>query len=240
MLFTPSTKSLRPEGIVENGLQAVSHLPGWLGWVAYRKLKRRIGIRTMNDFNKVVETLGPGDICCDLGANIGEVTRILAATGATVHAFEPDPETFAKLQKNLEGFANVHCHNQAVGHENSTVTLLRTESYSNETLRASASKATAVVPRKNSQGFVESGTVEMIDFSEFLQGLEKPAALVKVDIEGAEWTLLERVLTAASDRFKAMFVETHERFDLSILPYAKSKQAQFRNMDAPYINLYWG
>ena len=42
--------------------------------------------------------LGPGDVCIDLGANIGEVTVPLAETGATVHAFAPDHDTFAQLK----------------------------------------------------------------------------------------------------------------------------------------------
>lgn len=235
----PSTRSLAPQGFTETLCHVLSSLPGWPGWVAYRKLKRRIMRRTMADFESVLKALGPGDVCCDLGANVGSVTLRIAATGATVHAFEPDPETFSQLVANVGHLPNVHCHQVAAGDDNRMVTLLRPEAYLTESTRNAASKATAVVPRKDGEAFFEAGAVEMIDFAAFLKGLDRPAALVKIDIEGAEWMVLDKVLAEAPDRFRAMFVETHERFDFSLLPAVKRKQALFRSWTAPYINLYW-
>ena len=56
----------------------------------------------------------PGDIAIDCGANLGDVTVPLAANGATVHAFEPNPHAFRVLQKRTARFPNVHCYNQGV------------------------------------------------------------------------------------------------------------------------------
>ena len=39
------------------------------------------------------------DVVFDCGANVGDVTAPLAATGATVHAFEPDPFAFGQLSR---------------------------------------------------------------------------------------------------------------------------------------------
>lgn len=48
----------------------------------------------------------PGFICVDVGANIGYFTVALAraAKGGCIHAFEPDPENFELLQKNIKAW----------------------------------------------------------------------------------------------------------------------------------------
>ena len=56
---------------------------------------------------------------------------------------------------------------------------------------------------------------------------------------GAEWDMLDVVEERAMDRFQFMFVETHERFDLSILPDVKKRIARYAQLEAPYINLFW-
>jgi FkbM family methyltransferase len=234
-----SPATLAPRGGFETAMAALSRLPGEAGWIGYRKLKRRIGHRTMGDFHRFVERLGPGDIAIDLGANAGEITRELAQTGAEVHAFEPDPDTFARLRDNVGAFDNVVLHNKAAGAEAGTVPIFRPPSWY-EGREASASKAVSVLTDSRTEGFVSAGTVEMIDFSAFLNDLPRPAALVKVDIEGSEWALLDRVLAEARGRFDAMFVETHERFDRSVLPRLKRMQREFASWDRPYVNLYWG
>lgn len=40
-------------------------------------------------------------VAIDIGANIGAFTLLIASMGCTVHAFEPIPETFCRLKKNL-------------------------------------------------------------------------------------------------------------------------------------------
>ncbi|MEZ5333259.1 MAG: FkbM family methyltransferase [Thermoanaerobaculia bacterium] len=51
---------------------------------------------------RVVE---PGDVCVDVGANIGWYTTLLqtlVAPGGAVHAFEPLPRSFETLRRNVE------------------------------------------------------------------------------------------------------------------------------------------
>lgn len=64
------------------------------------------------------KTLAPGMTVLDLGANIGYFSVIAAAlVGATglVHAFEPVPQTFVQLKKNLVPFEWAVPHSLAVG-----------------------------------------------------------------------------------------------------------------------------
>ena len=66
----------------------------------------------------VVNEVRPGDVAIDLGAHIGYYTLLLARlVGPTgrVLAFEPDPDNFALLSRNVEmnGYANVELFNAA-------------------------------------------------------------------------------------------------------------------------------
>ncbi|MFM7443241.1 MAG: FkbM family methyltransferase, partial [Tabrizicola sp.] len=63
---------------------------------ALRKLKRRHKrdlrhARAEGMLAGIAAMLRPGDVAVDCGANRGDVTAVLAASGAVVHAFEPDP-----------------------------------------------------------------------------------------------------------------------------------------------------
>lgn len=73
-----------------------------------------------------------GDYVIDIGANIGYYTLIMAKlVGETgkVFAFEPDPNNFELLKKNVEynGYKNVVLFNQAVSNENGTLKLYYTQ-----------------------------------------------------------------------------------------------------------------
>src|SRR3546814_8424189 len=62
----------------------------------------------MRDFLDAAKRLRPGDIAIDCGANVGRFTRPIAEGGATVHAFEPNPDAFAELSRNLAGRSEEH------------------------------------------------------------------------------------------------------------------------------------
>lgn len=202
----------------------------------YRKLKSRLIRRSEPQFNQVVASLRPGDIAVDLGAHVGTFTRRMAATGATIHAFEPDPIAFGILRDNVAGLPNVVVHNAAVAGRDGTAVLYRPRTWR----PGSPSRANSIARIDYTMNLDEGLPVQLVDFADFLVQLPKPVRLVKVDIEGAEWELLRAVIDRALDRFEAMFVETHERFDLSILPEARRLQQFAANLERPYINLYWG
>jgi len=49
----------------------------------------------------IKQSVGPGSVCCDIGANIGYFSLLMAKAGATVHAFEPLPKNFSLLSRNI-------------------------------------------------------------------------------------------------------------------------------------------
>ena len=225
----------RPEGGVERLLDRGRSLPGAFGHFCDRKLRKRWRRRHAGAFEAVLATMGPGDIAVDLGANVGAVTRRLAATGATVHAFEPDPDTFAELKANVGGLPGVHLHQAAAGVAADRLILRRSPKL--ERNRARYSQSASLVHQTGGAG-VE---VEVIDFPVFLSELDRDVALVKMDIEGAEWDLLDGLRRhPVLGRVDALFVETHERQDYAQLrPRLDALQDWAERIERPYVNLFW-
>ena len=102
------------------------------------------------------------------------------------------------------------------------------------------SRANSIVRRDRKMNLANGQRVRVIDFAAFLRGLPRPAKLIKVDVEGAEWSILSSVRASALDRFEAMFVETHERFDRKRVREALAWQRFAASIEHPYINLFWG
>src|SRR5216117_3530220 len=50
----------------------------------------------------VLRRLNKNSLVIDCGANTGDITKKFADTGATVHAFEPDPLAYEFLKKRFE------------------------------------------------------------------------------------------------------------------------------------------
>lgn len=85
------------QGPFEKAMALGTRVPGTLGYIARRKLKRRQCARMQDTFSQVLAETQAGDLCIDLGANIGSITKRMAMTGADVISFEPDPGAFAAL-----------------------------------------------------------------------------------------------------------------------------------------------
>ncbi len=152
--------------------------------------------------------LRPGDIAIDCGANLGAITRILAASGAEVHAFEPNPDAFALLSKAVAGRPNVHLHPQAVLDRPGRLTLHLHMNYDRNPERFS-SGSSLLAEKRNVDG-ARGVEVEVIDLVAFIEALDRPVKLLKIDVEGAEYDILHALLDrGVIDRVEKIFVETH-------------------------------
>lgn len=152
--------------------------------------------------------LRPGDIAIDCGANLGAITRILAASGAEVHAFEPNPDAFALLSKAVAARPNVHLHRQAVLDRPGTLTLHLHMNYDRNPERFS-SGSSLLAEKRNVDG-ARGVEVEVIDLVSFIAALDRPVKLLKIDVEGAEYDILHALLDrGVIDRVEKIFVETH-------------------------------
>jgi FkbM family methyltransferase len=190
----------------------------------------------------VVSMLRPGDVAVDCGANRGDVTDALASSGATVHAFEPDPYNLAHLQDRFATASNVTLHAAAVGTEAGTVRLMRAANWDDNPDFASV-KSTVVAGGHNiAEG--EGIDVPMIDFPAFLRGLiadRDRVAFVKMDIEGAELDLLGAMLDARLfDHIQLTVAETHERKFKDLRPrFADLRAAIAAAYPPARVNLDW-
>lgn len=214
---------------------------------ALKKLKRRHKrdlrhARAEGLLAGVVSMLRPGDVAVDCGANRGDVTEVLASSGAEVHAFEPDPYNLAHLQDRFAGTPNVTLHATAVGVKAGTVRLMRAANWDDNPDLASV-KSTVVAGGHNiaeGQGI----DVAMIDFPAFLRGLINAhgrVAFVKMDIEGAELDLLSAMLDGRLfDDIRLTVAETHERKFKDLRPrFAALRDAIAAAYPPARVNLDW-
>ena len=160
-------------------------------------------------FKKYLKLLSPGKVAIDCGANLGNVTIRLAKTGAEVHAFEPNPYAFEVLTEKLKPYKNVTCYPQGVWDKDATTDLYFHNSATND--QAFWSFGSSIIEQKHNVGKSKSVAVKIIDLTKFIEELDKPVELLKIDIEGAECELLEKFIEKELYRKVRMtLVETHD------------------------------
>jgi FkbM family methyltransferase len=151
----------------------------------------------------------PGDILIDCGANVGDVTSTFARTGATVYAFEPDPLCFSVLSKRFALTPNVTCFHQGVMDRNCSLTLKSPNAHGkwddlDSTVSSSFIHEDLLHARQT--------TVNCIDLSDFIFSLNSRVQMLKIDIEGAEIPVINRLIdSGAVDLINMAVVETHEK-----------------------------
>jgi len=161
-------------------------------------------------FRRIFRDVRMGEIALDCGAHVGKVTGVLASRGAEVYAFEPNPHAFAVLRDRFAATPNVHCLQRAVSVVEGTAPLyLHALSAEDPVGRASGSSLLAT------KGNVDTGTtveVETVDLEAFVARLDRPVALLKLDVEGMELPLLRRLTeTGTIERIRHVLVEMHDR-----------------------------
>jgi FkbM family methyltransferase len=147
---------------------------------------------TLNDFEPAVtkaimNRLRPGDVAIDIGAHIGYHTLVAArqvGKSGKVFAFEPDPENYDLLVKNikLNSYNNVVAIKKAVSNKTEDTKLFQ---------KSSSTHSLFCGPVQMSSKSVAVQTVSLDDFfSTCPTSLESRIRLIKMDIEGAEMLAL--------------------------------------------------
>ncbi len=218
-------------------LDLLQDAPGFVRRSASRKYRRRMYPFALREMDRRLAALSPADVCIDLGANVGSFTRIMAQSGARVHAFEPDPETFARLTANVGHLPNVTLHQKAVAEVSGQLQLYRASDFASDF--DNASQATSLHYKSGRMQPVAGCLVEVMGFADLLRDLG-PVAVIKMDIEGAEWGILEAIFAGRlAPAFGALFAETHEKLEPARYAQVVAMRRAARAMAGPYINLYW-
>ena len=141
----------------------------------------------------------------DIGANVGyysvELGRILSSS-AKIHAFEPVPESFEQLERNvrLNSLSNVvSCNQVAISNSDGSLAL-----YKPRISGSSASSARNLHPKeKVHRILVAMTTLDNYIDSQALDSFD----LLKIDVEGAELMVIEGALRAIKTYKPVIFAE---------------------------------
>lgn len=159
-------------------------------------------------FHEALARIRPGMIVVDIGAHRGETAAAFAARGATVHAFEPNPDIFPLLVATARRYPGIHHHQAAVLDQDSAMQLYLHRDYSSDPGRHSESSS--LLPEKANLSTEDSRTVAVRDVAGIVAEIGKPIDAMKIDAEGAEYRILRRLITSgAVDRISTVYVEPH-------------------------------
>lgn len=156
-------------------------------WLIYRSRPRRH--RRLVRFYK--EFVGPGDLCFDLGAHLGNHTRAWLALGASVVALEPQPYFMRWLRWEHSEGSRVQLVEKAIGSREGTATLLisrfhPTVSTTSESWRQAVRRTETFAGVR----WVERIPVEVTTLDCLFAEYGQPA-FCKLDVEGAELEALQ-------------------------------------------------
>ncbi len=175
------------------------------------------------ELQAIVNGLRAGDLAIDCGANVGSVTEVLAWHGARVHAFEPNPHAFRVLQRRFFLRRNVVCHRAAVGLSDGVANLFPHINTADDPVYWST--GSSLLAEKGNVDPKLPIAVDTIDLTRFLIALDCDIAVLKIDIEGAEVELLERLIdTPLVSRIRHILVETHD----SRMPHLAKRMNEIR------------
>ena len=188
-------------------------------------------------YGRIFNRLSPGEIAIDCGANVGGVTKKMIKPGVKVYAFEPDPNAFKELQANLSGLSNVELINKAVSDHTGTAKIYFNNRYNEDPAKWSTG-STLLVDKPNVDRD-NYAIVEVIDFADFIKSLDKPIGLLKMDIEGEEVRVLNKLIDLGlTSKVRNILVETHERFPTLKIPTEELKK-KIRSKGIKNIDLDW-
>lgn len=173
---------------------------------------------------------------------MGVVTTLLAATGADVTAYEPDPYAFSILEQKFANTANVTLVNAAVGVGAGTIRLMRADNFGDNPDGASVKSTILDGGRRiDAENAVE---VTLLDFPTLVRDTvhkRGEIAFIKMDIEGAELEILETL--DREDLFtniRALVAETHERKFKDLRDrYKTLRETVSAKYPAGKVNLDW-
>ncbi len=150
-------------------------------------------------FRRTVYGDPPKGIVIDLGANIGAYALYAARTATRVFAFEPEESNFAQLEKNiaLNRALPISAFKKAVGGEGGPGTLFVTA--------VNKGAASLIFDRG---GVRQPVDIITLDHAFSLCGVTH-VDMLKIDIEGSEYTLLEHASTHTLRRISSLVMEIH-------------------------------
>ena len=136
-----------------------------------RKLERK---KSFIKFYNLLDILPRGSFVIDVGANIGEVSKIFLDRGFVVEAFEPDPVAIKELTNKLSGYKKFSLFKFAVGLSPSKQKLYRTNEFNkNNPFTTNSSSLLSFRSGKNKPFVI----INVMDFIRYLEVSKKLISL---------------------------------------------------------------
>jgi FkbM family methyltransferase len=143
-------------------------------------------------------TAEPGAVLVDVGAWIGPVALYASAKVAKVLALEPDPVAHGELKANVaENAPNVEIWNAAIDNAPGELKLYAAEGLGNS--------------ETSSIGQGEAIIVKTVTFDDLAKAAGDARVVLKVDIEGHEYRVLDKLIDFAKTRRAAVHLSLHPR-----------------------------
>lgn len=160
-----------------------AYYPLYSAWKAYSDRAER---------KQLDQVLRPGMTVADVGANIGIYTQFFSmrlGQQGQVHAFEPGPVNFTRLQENTRHLSNASLNHAAVGESNGTIKLFISDELNvdHRTFDSGEGRDSIDVPMVSLDNYFSPG--QSVD-------------LIKLDVQGYEMSVLlgaQRILADNPD-----------------------------------------
>jgi FkbM family methyltransferase len=190
------------------------------------------------DLNEILSELPDNPVIVDLGANEGSFSRQVSSIAAEIHAFEPDPTTFERLKSSLCAHDNIELYNMAVGPDDGEIAFFRGVNFESDPNSASLSSST--IAGHNNVDPSQSILVKQIGIISILRMIGKHVDLIKMDIEGSEVAVLERLLQSDFlNSVSILVVETHEHCIPSLVDRTFALRKVAKDLARPKIVMDW-
>jgi FkbM family methyltransferase len=148
----------------------------------------------------------------DIGAWIGPTVLFGCQLAKHCYAIEPDPVAFPVLRENVKvnGFTNVSLFSVAISNENGTMKLASTHKLGD-----------SLTSYLHHQGdVVEAPCLFLEKFFKDYKVVD--CNFIKIDVEGAEWMILESSVDFLKSFKPALFVSLHPHLFLNKIAYINS------------------
>lgn len=146
----------------------------------------------------VTAEIDESSVVVDAGAYVGEWSeRIAARYGSTIYAFEPSPHACRRLRRAVEGRPGIEVFGFGLSDRDEVVSLA-IDGPGSSAFSGVGAFGVAEVPLRDVVGVFEELGIEEID-------------LLKVNIEGGEYPLFDRLIEAGwLERIRTISVQFHE------------------------------
>jgi len=148
-------------------------------------------------YSDICKNIDFSDVVVDAGANVGFFTLYSNIHGAKrIYSIEPDPASFFYLQKNFESYDNIICLNKGMNIADDGMNI-------NLCLDSSVATSEFLNIGKIFKIFVPTISIDT------LLKIENEINLMKLDIEGTEFNVIEKLKPEHFSKINQFFIEFH-------------------------------